>query len=120
MTQEEFNKLVDKYLAGNASPLEERIINDFFSAQESKANLPQSELSDEMWDAVENQIRNTADVKAFTFGSTRKKAKEKNGYSFRSWFRSYSVCQPGTCLPSAGFRRLMLNCSRPRHPGVKS
>ena len=60
MTQEEFNQLIDKYLAGNASPLEERIINDFFSAQDSKANLPQSDLSDEMWHAVENQIRNKA------------------------------------------------------------
>jgi transmembrane sensor len=59
MTREEFNKLVDKYLAGQASPLEERIINDFFSTLESKANLPQNELSDEMWDAVENQVRKT-------------------------------------------------------------
>ena len=72
MTQEEFNRLVDKYLAGNASPIEERIINDFFSAQESKANLPQNALSDKMWDAVENQIRNTRELRDSPAGHSKK------------------------------------------------
>jgi transmembrane sensor len=76
MTQEEFNRLVDKYLAGNASPLEERIINDFFNAQESKANLPQRELSDDMWNAVENQIRNTPELR-YSPSAHSKKSKQK-------------------------------------------
>jgi transmembrane sensor len=63
MTEEEFNRLVDKYLAGNATPLEERIINDFFSAQETKATLPHSDRSDEMWEAVKNRIGSTKDLK---------------------------------------------------------
>ena len=77
MTQEEFNRLVDKYLAGNASPLEERIINDFFSAQESKANLPQSKLSDEMWNAVENQIRNTRALRHSPSGHPKRSKRKK-------------------------------------------
>ncbi len=42
MTKEEFHKLTDKYLAGNASPDEARLIDSFFNTYEKKGD-PQRE-----------------------------------------------------------------------------
>ena len=57
MTREEFNKLIDKYLSGKASPEEERLIDDFFSVQERKQTLQHYRLSEEMWASIEKHIK---------------------------------------------------------------
>jgi transmembrane sensor len=107
MTEEEFNRLVDKYLAGNTSPSEERIINDFFSTQESKANLPHNERSDEMWAAVENRIRNSRDLRYSSSGHTKGKRKK--------WVTVSLI----TSIVFALSAWYILNLGKPSTPGVQ-
>jgi transmembrane sensor len=107
MTEEEFNRLVDKYLAGNATPLEERIINDFFSTQESKANLPHNERSDEMWAAVENRIKNSRDLRYSSSGHTKSKRKK--------WVTVSLI----TSIVFALSAWYILNHGKPSTPGVQ-
>jgi len=57
MTREEFNKLIDLYLSGQASPAEEKLINDFFDAQENKQTFSHYKLSEEMWASIEQSMR---------------------------------------------------------------
>jgi transmembrane sensor len=71
MTQEEFRKLIEKYIAGTASPLEERIIDDFFRSQERKSKAPRDGLSEEMWANIETQIRNPHGPSPLTPGRRR-------------------------------------------------
>lgn len=56
MTKEEFEALMDKYLSGQASAPEERLIEDFFSAQKRKQALEHYTLSEAMWSSVEDHI----------------------------------------------------------------
>jgi transmembrane sensor len=64
MTSEEFDELIDKYMSGNASPAEERLIDEFFRSQQKKSSLHyQGGLpSDAMWDSIENRIGITPSV----------------------------------------------------------
>jgi transmembrane sensor len=68
MTSDEFNALIDRYLAGRASPEETQLIDQFFNSQERRQTLPHYKLSDEMWSAIEPSIRRkhvpAADVRA--------------------------------------------------------
>jgi transmembrane sensor len=57
MTREELNTLIDKYLSGLASPREERIIDNFFNAQERKQTLSHYRLSEEMWASIEKKMQ---------------------------------------------------------------
>lgn len=56
MTKEEFEALINKYLSGEASPREEQIVEDFFTAQERKASADIYALSDTMWAAIQDRI----------------------------------------------------------------
>jgi len=55
MTDDEFKKLIDKYLEGNASNAEKRLIDSFFNAQLSGQN-PDHDVSDEMWYSVQGAL----------------------------------------------------------------
>ncbi|MBL0740177.1 FecR family protein [Chryseolinea lacunae] len=57
MTQEEFEALMDKYLAGQATASEERMMDDFFAAQERKQSLEHYGLSEAMWSSIENRLQ---------------------------------------------------------------
>ncbi len=56
MTKEEFEALIQRYLAGKASESEEQMIDDFFAAQERKRPVGASSLSESMWASVESRI----------------------------------------------------------------
>ena len=56
MTREELNDLIDRYLSGRATPAEEKLIDDFFDAQERKPALPHYKLSEEMWESIEERV----------------------------------------------------------------
>lgn len=56
MTREEFNHLIDRYLSGRATAAEEKLIDDFFDAQERKQTLPHYKLSEEMWESIEERV----------------------------------------------------------------
>jgi transmembrane sensor len=62
MSPQEFNKIIDSYLAGTATPEEERLVDDFFHIQEQKITSPQPEyaLSEEMWGQVSKKVRENA------------------------------------------------------------
>jgi transmembrane sensor len=84
MTQEEFNKLIDKYLSGQASKTEQRLIDDFFKAQEKKQTLHHYKLSEEMWTSIENRIHRISEPAAENLRegiSSPKRTVKK--YSFR-------------------------------------
>lgn len=57
MTQEEFEVLMDKYLTGQASASEERMMDDFFAAQERKQSLEHYGLSEAMWSSIEDRLQ---------------------------------------------------------------
>lgn len=56
MTKEEFSRIIDRYLAGEATLAERNLVDDFFNAQEPKKLLENATLSDEMWRAVEARL----------------------------------------------------------------
>lgn len=62
MTREEFDDLIEKYLSGQASPEEEKRIDDFFQVQERKQTLEHYKLSDEMWSAIHRKVRESKPV----------------------------------------------------------
>ncbi len=56
MTKEEFERLIDKYLAGVASEREEQIVEEFFLVQERKATTEDRETGEEVWTSIEKHI----------------------------------------------------------------
>lgn len=75
MTSEDFDKLIDKYVSGKASPDEERLIDEFFSSQQKKLDLQHYKLSDSMWRSIEDRIQEETSGKVHFSSSaeTRKK-----------------------------------------------
>jgi transmembrane sensor len=63
MTKEEFLDLIDRYLKGNASEADQKIIDSFFGAYENKGkyqDLP--EAADEIWESIQQQAFPAKDV----------------------------------------------------------
>jgi ferric-dicitrate binding protein FerR (iron transport regulator) len=56
MTNEDLNRLIEKYLSGQATPDEERLIDDFFHRRESRRALPHYKVSEDMWAAIQKAI----------------------------------------------------------------
>lgn len=57
MTKEEFLTLIEKYLSGNANSAEQKLVDDFFDAQQIKHATEHYSLSDEMWSSIEGRIK---------------------------------------------------------------
>jgi transmembrane sensor len=56
MTKEEFLDLIDRYQKGNASEADQKIIDSFFGAYESKSKYEElPEAADEMWASIQQQ-----------------------------------------------------------------
>ncbi|HEU5148770.1 MAG TPA: FecR domain-containing protein [Chryseosolibacter sp.] len=56
MTTEDFDGLIDRYLSGQASQEEEKLIEDFFHALERKDKISHYRLSEEMWSVIEQKV----------------------------------------------------------------
>ncbi len=56
MKKEEFIQIIEKYLSGEASPSEKRLIDTFFSAQEKSQFKEHIPTSEDMWDQIENRL----------------------------------------------------------------
>lgn len=58
MTEQEFQKLIDKYLQDGASPAEKKLIEDFFQAQENKNVFShEHNIQRPMWQAIRAHIK---------------------------------------------------------------
>ncbi len=60
MTKEEFNNIIDRYLSGEASPDEKRLVDHFFKSQRSKQPFRDTSISEEMWAAIEKRVHTRA------------------------------------------------------------
>lgn len=60
MTKEELEALIGRYLSGDASEAEERIIDDFFAAQEKNESAEDNTVSEAMWAHIERGIHHPA------------------------------------------------------------
>ena len=52
MTNEDFIRLIDRYLAGQATMEETRLVETFFQSQEKKQSLPDPRVSESMWQGI--------------------------------------------------------------------
>lgn len=52
MTNEDFIRLIDRYLAGQATMEETRLVETFFESQENKQSLPDLGVSESMWQGI--------------------------------------------------------------------
>ena len=59
MTKEEFNSIIDRYLDGEATPSEKRLVENFFSSQKKNHPVDDS-ISSEMWKAIEATVHKPA------------------------------------------------------------
>lgn len=57
MTNEDFISLIDRYLAGQATAEETRLMEAFFEAQEKKQRLPDPKTSDTLWQGISAAIQ---------------------------------------------------------------
>lgn len=60
MTKEELEALIGRYLSGEASEAEERMIDDFFAAQERNESEKDYSVSEPMWAQIERGIHQPA------------------------------------------------------------
>jgi ferric-dicitrate binding protein FerR (iron transport regulator) len=60
MTSDEFNNLIDKYLAGEASPAEEKLVDEFLAKQEKKQAPQNDTLSAAMWKYIGEKTQPTS------------------------------------------------------------
>lgn len=63
MTKEEFNNMVERYLAGEATPSEKRLIDNFFHAKQKKHALNDG-IGNEMWKFIESHVQPALPVRA--------------------------------------------------------
>ncbi|HTE34473.1 MAG TPA: FecR domain-containing protein [Chryseolinea sp.] len=56
MTTEEINSIIDRYLNGEASPSEKRLIDTFVNTLEKKQTGNRTIASEEMWAAIEDRL----------------------------------------------------------------
>lgn len=56
MTNEEFNRIVDRYMSGQATESERKLIEAFFEAQERKQRDPDPDISGAMWQNIEASL----------------------------------------------------------------
>lgn len=56
MTREEFYRLIDKYLSGNASPAEESLMDDFFDANERQCVQEQYKFGERLWTSIKRRL----------------------------------------------------------------
>lgn len=56
MTNEEFNRIIDRYLAGQATPEEKRLMEAFFEGLERKQGAPDAVASEALWRSIASSI----------------------------------------------------------------
>jgi len=56
MTKEEFEALINRYLAGEATARDEQIIDEFFASQERKNSPVDHDVRESMWASIEDRI----------------------------------------------------------------
>ena len=57
MTNEEFDRIIDRYMADQATNEEKRLIESFFESQERRQPKPDKETSAELWRNIEEAIQ---------------------------------------------------------------
>lgn len=86
MTKEEFEALIGRYLSGAASEADERIINDFFTAQERKGSVNDHSVSESMWAHIEQGIHQPAPLENEHFQERKARPSHR-----RLWVKAFGA-----------------------------